>query len=100
MAASQKLAGFRKKDLIALHKNMVLSRFLDNKMLILLKQGKGYFHIGAAGHEAIQTAAAFSMQPGKDYAYPYYRDLVIKNTISFPNPAPQEPSFCRLSDVH
>ena len=81
MAAPKKLAGLNKKDLIALHKNMVLSRFLDNKMLILLKQGKGYFHIGAAGHEAIQTAAAFSMKPGKDYAYPYYRDLAY--TLQF-----------------
>ncbi len=60
--------------IIRLYKNMVLSRFLDEKMLILLKQGKSFFHIGAPGHEAVQTAAAFSMNPGEDYAYPYYRD--------------------------
>lgn len=48
---------------------------MDEKMLIMLKQGKSFFHMGAGGHEAIQTAAAYAMQPGYDYAYPYYRDL-------------------------
>ncbi len=61
-------------NVIKLYKNMLLSRLLDEKMLILLKQGKSFFHIGAPGHEAVQTAAAFAMKPGDDYAYPYYRD--------------------------
>ncbi len=77
MAVKKKLAGLDKKKLLALHKNMVMSRMLDDKMLILLKQGKGFFHIGGSGHEAIQTAAAFAMKPGYDYAYPYYRDLAF-----------------------
>jgi len=53
---------------------MVLSRFLDEKQLILLKQGKGFFHIGCSGHEAAGMAAALCFKPGFDYAYPYYRD--------------------------
>ncbi|NOG45962.1 MAG: tungsten formylmethanofuran dehydrogenase [Calditrichaeota bacterium] len=60
---------------------MVISRFLDDKMMIMLKQGKSFFHIGASGHEAIQTAAAFAMKPGYDYSYPYYRDLTF--TLQF-----------------
>ena len=40
---------------------MFKSRRLDEKQLILLKQGKGFFHIGASGHEAAQVAAAYSM---------------------------------------
>ncbi len=67
--------GLQKKTLLNIYRNMVTSRFMDEKMMILLKQGKSFFHIGAAGHEAIQTAAAFALQPGYDYAYPYYRDL-------------------------
>ena len=57
------------------YRNMVSSRLMDEKMLIMLKQGKSFFHIGAAGHEAIQTAAAYAMKPSYDWAYPYYRDL-------------------------
>lgn len=63
--------------IIDLYKNMVISRMMDDKMLIMLKQGKSFFHIGAAGHEAVQTAAAFVLQSGYDYAYPYYRDLAF-----------------------
>ncbi|HGY57264.1 MAG TPA: tungsten formylmethanofuran dehydrogenase [Caldithrix abyssi] len=69
------IEGLNKQTLITLYKNMVITRMMDEKMLIMLKQGKSYFHIGAGGHEAIQTAAAFALQPGYDYAYPYYRDL-------------------------
>ena len=53
---------------------MYLSRRLDEKQLIMLKQGKGFFHIGASGHEAVEIAAANSLKPTYDYAYPYYRD--------------------------
>jgi 2-oxoisovalerate dehydrogenase E1 component len=74
---STKVAGLSGEALIKIYRNMVTSRILDNKMLIMLKQGKSFFHIGAAGHEAVQTAAAYAMQPGYDYAYPYYRDLAF-----------------------
>ena len=69
-----KLHGFSKKELLKIYYQMSLSRRLDDKQLILLKQGKGYFHIGASGHEAVEVAASKTMKPGYDYAYPYYRD--------------------------
>ena len=75
MKQKKVIDGLHKKTLTDIYRNMVTSRFMDEKMMILLKQGKSFFHIGAAGHEAIQTAAAFALQPGYDYAYPYYRDL-------------------------
>ena len=69
-----KFKGFSKKQLLDIYRNMALSRYLDDKQLILLKQGKGFFHIGGSGHEAAGMAAALSFKPGFDYAYPYYRD--------------------------
>ena len=69
-----KFKGFAKKQLLDLYSTMYMSRKLDEKMLNLLKQGKGYFHIGASGHEATQLAAAEVMKPGKDWSFPYYRD--------------------------
>ncbi len=53
---------------------MYKSRKLDEKQLILLKQGKGFFHIGASGHEAVQVAASKCFKIEKDYSYPYYRN--------------------------
>ena len=69
-----KYKGHTKKEILEIYRLMVLSRKLDEKQLILLKQGKGYFHIAAAGHEAAEIAAAKALKPGHDYSYPYYRD--------------------------
>lgn len=55
--------------------NAVAARMMDAKILILLKQGKIFFHIGGSGHEGVQVGMALAMQPGKDWAYPYYRDM-------------------------
>ncbi|MBD3224155.1 MAG: tungsten formylmethanofuran dehydrogenase [Caldithrix sp.] len=72
---TNKIDGLDKTTLIGLYRSMLTTRLMDEKMLTMLKQGKSFFHIGASGHEAAQTAVAFAMQPGYDYAYPYYRDL-------------------------
>ena len=69
-----RLHGFTKKQVLEVYKKMLLSRKLDEKMLILLKQGKSYFHIGASGHEAAQMAAAVLIHSGQDWSFPYYRD--------------------------
>ena len=69
-----KLNGFSKKQILEIYYKMALSRSLDKKMLILLKQGKSFFHMGASGHEAAQLAASLIIKPGKDWSYPYYRD--------------------------
>ncbi len=65
---------FDRQRLLGAYKSMLLSRMLDDKMLILLRQGKSYFHIGASGHEAAQVGAALAFRPELDWAFPYYRD--------------------------
>jgi len=69
-----RLSGFTKKQITDIYRKMFLSRKLDDKMLILLKQGKSFFHIGASGHEAAQLAAAEMIKSGQDWSFPYYRD--------------------------
>ncbi len=66
--------GFTKKEILNIYHNMFSSRYLDEKQLILLKQGKGFFHIGSSGHEACETAASMVFNTKVDYFYPYYRD--------------------------
>jgi 2-oxoisovalerate dehydrogenase E1 component len=70
-------AGLTDERLVQAYRNMWQSRLLDEKQLVLLKQGKGFFHIGATGHEAMQTAAAMALTPGRDWAFPYYRDQAL-----------------------
>lgn len=56
-------------------KLLYLSRFADEKMAKLAKQNKGgTFQLSSAGHELVGVACARSLEPGKDWALPYYRD--------------------------
>jgi 2-oxoisovalerate dehydrogenase E1 component len=69
-----KFKGFTRKELLQVYKTMVLSRKLDEKQLILLRQGRVHFHIGGSGHEAAQVGAVMNFKPNSDWAYCYYRD--------------------------
>ena len=70
-------ADFDRDALLKVYRTMLTSRRLDEKMLTLLKQGKGFFHIGCAGHEAAQTAVGLFTKPGHDWFCMYYRDLAM-----------------------
>jgi 2-oxoisovalerate dehydrogenase E1 component len=73
--------GFTKEQLIDSLKLMLLARHMDNKALNLLRQGKTFFHIACSGHEAIQTAIGLSLDPKKDWFFPYYRDMALVLTL-------------------
>jgi 2-oxoisovalerate dehydrogenase E1 component len=53
------------------------SRAVDERQLTLHKQGRTFFHIAGAGHEALLTGVARSLRPAYDWFFPYYRDLAL-----------------------
>jgi 2-oxoisovalerate dehydrogenase E1 component len=63
--------------LLDAYRTMYTARKSDDKILVLLRQGKVFFHIGCSGHEAAQVGTAFAMKGGYDWAYPYYRDMAF-----------------------
>jgi len=63
--------------MLCAYKTVLTARLIDAKILVLLKQGKAFFHVGCTGHEVAQVATAAAMRPGHDWAYPYYRDLAF-----------------------
>jgi len=74
---------FEPEVLKAALRTMMTSRRLDDKMMTLLKQGKGYFHIGASGHEAAQVGLGFHLRGGEDWFAFYYRDLAMALSIGY-----------------
>ncbi|MBI5475559.1 MAG: dehydrogenase E1 component subunit alpha/beta [Ignavibacteriales bacterium] len=72
-----------KKKLLNAYRLMYTARKTDDKILLLLKQGKLFFHIGGSGHEAIQVATAFALNKGEDWSYPYYRDLAYVLSMGY-----------------
>jgi 2-oxoisovalerate dehydrogenase E1 component len=65
------------QTLIEWYRLMHLGRILDEKAANYLKQAKGWsYHAPCAGHEGIQLALGLSFRQGKDFIFPYYRDLM------------------------
>jgi 2-oxoisovalerate dehydrogenase E1 component alpha subunit len=68
-------AGLSDAQLVAMLRNMLLQRQLDNRGFQLNRQGKIPFALGSEGHEAVQAGAAMAFVRGRDVLAPYYRDL-------------------------
>ena len=70
------LAGVSREEVKKWYALMHLARVLDDKAPNYLKQGLGWsYHAPCAGHDAIQLALGMTFRPGRDYLFPYYRDL-------------------------
>ena len=91
-------ADFDPDELRGRLRTMMTSRRLDEKMMTLLKQGQGHFHIGCAGHEAAQTAVGMYSNPGQgpghDWFCFYYRDLCMALTLGL---TPRETLLAHLA---
>jgi 2-oxoisovalerate dehydrogenase E1 component len=72
-----------KQDMLKAYRLMFMARQTDNKHLMLVKQGKSFFHIGCSGHEAVQVAAAMALEPKKDWGWTYYRDIAFSYAMGF-----------------
>jgi 2-oxoisovalerate dehydrogenase E1 component len=73
--------GLTKDELMNALRLMSISRAIDNKVMTLIRQGKAFFLISGAGHEATQAAFGLVMKKGVDWAYPYYRDMCFSITL-------------------
>jgi len=60
---------------LLLLETLYASRYMDEKMHLLVKQNKGgTFHMNGVGHELVGALLALCLTPKKDWAFPYYRD--------------------------
>lgn len=69
--------GFDAPTLIEWYTTQHLGRRLDEKAALYLKMAKGWsYHAPFAGHDGIQLALGKIFRPGKDFLFPYYRDML------------------------
>jgi 2-oxoisovalerate dehydrogenase E1 component len=53
------------------------ARLLDSKAANYVRQAKGWsYHSSCAGHEGIQLILGVTFRQGKDFLFPYYRELM------------------------
>ncbi|MCX6140894.1 MAG: thiamine pyrophosphate-dependent enzyme [Candidatus Kapabacteria bacterium] len=71
------VSGFDKATLLDWYVTQHLGRRLDEKAANYLKMAKGWsYHAPFAGHDGIQLALGKIFRSGKDFLFPYYRDLL------------------------
>src|SRR4051812_12987641 len=61
-------------QLLALYEALLLPRLIEEKMLLLLRQGKVSKWFSGIGQEAIAVGATLALQP-TDYILPLHRNL-------------------------
>jgi len=62
-------------ECIQAFKEVLLSRYMDDKMKKLVRQNKGgSFQLSSAGHELIGVLSARALKKKTDWGFPYYRD--------------------------
>src|SRR3978361_2321035 len=61
-------------DLIDLYRNLLLPRMIEEKMLVLLRQGRISKWFSGIGQEAISVGATLALQPG-EWIIPLHRNL-------------------------
>jgi 2-oxoisovalerate dehydrogenase E1 component len=71
------------KTLLSLYKNMLKPRMIEEKMLILLRQGKISKWFSGIGQEAISVGVTMAMQK-EEYILPMHRNLGIFTTREIP----------------
>jgi 2-oxoisovalerate dehydrogenase E1 component alpha subunit len=66
--------GLTNDDVVALYRHMASTRFLDERLTALQRQGRIGFHVGSLGEEGAIIGAAFAMRK-QDWLFPCYREF-------------------------
>ena len=77
LASTERFHGLTPDDVVQAYRNIYTSRRVDDKEIQLKRLNRIFFQISGAGHEAVQTAAAWVMRPGVDWLFAYYRDRAL-----------------------
>jgi 2-oxoisovalerate dehydrogenase E1 component alpha subunit len=64
----------RDVEVVALYRAMVRVRQLDERLVVLQRQGRIGFHIGSLGEEATVLGSVFATRP-QDWIFPCYREF-------------------------
>ena len=74
MAAITRTQTATREEYLRLHRWMCMAKALDDRMHILVKQGRAPFVGSSRGHEGIQVASTAALAPD-DWLVPHYRGL-------------------------
>ena len=67
--------GLSDEDVLAMYRQMLLARAVDERMSLMQRAGKIAFVISGQGHEAAQVGTTWPMRRNQDWMAPYYRSI-------------------------
>ena len=70
--------------LIALYRKMLHVYYLEERIKTFVRAGKVSFHASSRGHEKVQIALSYLLEPGKDWFFPYYREKALMVGLGMP----------------
>ncbi|MGB1218813.1 MAG: alpha-ketoacid dehydrogenase subunit alpha/beta [Flavobacteriales bacterium] len=83
MTISYQRKAFSDQDLLAIYKAILLPRMVEERMLILLRQGRISKWFGGIGQEAIAVGTSWAMD-SNEYMLPMHRNLGVFTTRKVP----------------
>ena len=75
--------GFKDEELLSIYRRLLKPRLIEEKMLILLRQGKISKWFSGWGQEAVSVGSTYAME-GEEYILPMHRNLGVFTTREVP----------------
>jgi 2-oxoisovalerate dehydrogenase E1 component alpha subunit len=94
-----KTFGLTEKQLVEIQYKMLLARAVSVRQRMLQRMGRGPMTFSGEGHEAAQVGTAFTLRPGTDWVFAYYRDVAVALTIGMTPRDILRGFFARRDDV-
>lgn len=73
--------GLSDEDVLAMYREMLLARAVDERMWLMQRAGKIAFIISGQGHEGAQVGVTWPMRKGQDWMAPFYRSIAATMTF-------------------
>ena len=80
-ALGHRQLGLSDDDVLAMYRQMLLARAVDERMWLMQRAGKIAFIISGQGHEGAQVATTWPMRRNQDWLAPFYRSIASALTF-------------------
>ncbi|HEY7737607.1 MAG TPA: thiamine pyrophosphate-dependent dehydrogenase E1 component subunit alpha [Candidatus Limnocylindria bacterium] len=79
--APHRALGLTDEDVLAMYRQVLIARAVDERMWLMQRAGKIAFIISVQGHEVAQVGIAWSLRKGHDWMAPFYRSIAAAMTF-------------------
>jgi 2-oxoisovalerate dehydrogenase E1 component alpha subunit len=80
-APPHRAAGLTDDDVLAMYRQVLLARAVDERMWLMQRAGKIAFVISVQGHEVAQVGVTRPLRPHHDWMAPFYRSIAAAMTF-------------------